>query len=99
MKIQFIVLMLLPLMSFSPTSIANTKNDLHLPISHCYHWLTPDHLEYKYKYANRTSGEITFYTSGGNGAAAGPGLYCAKSPSGSYSYGSRLIRLDLVEDL
>lgn len=86
-------------MIITPGSRANTKNDPHFPISHCYHWLTQSHLDYKYNHANRKNGAITFYTTGGNGAAAGPGLYCAKSPSGSYSYGPRVIRLDLVDDI
>jgi len=99
MRLHSFGLTLLALMVIGPAVKANTKNDPHFPISHCYHWLTPSHLDYKYKYAQRNSGEITFYTTGGNGAVAGPGLYCAKSPSGSYSYGSRIVRLDLVDDI
>ncbi len=80
---------------------ANTKNDPHIPISHCYHWLTPAYLDFKYTHANKNDGAVTFYTTPGssNGAVAGPGLYCAKSPSGSYSYGTRIVRLDFVDDI
>lgn len=44
---------------------------------------------------------MTFYTTPGtsNGSVAGPGLYCAKAPSGSFSYGDRVIRIDFVEDV
>jgi len=80
---------------------ANTKNDPHLPISHCYHWLDEQNsgfLSYKYNFGNKNNGDIAFIA-GVNGAAAGPGLYCAKSPSGSYSYGDRVIRLELVDDI
>lgn len=81
-----------------------TKNDPHLAISHCYHWLdeaNDKYLTYKYNYAKNNKDELTFYTtySTSNGSVAGPGLYCAKSPSGSYSYGDRLIRVDLVDDI
>lgn len=81
--------------------IAATKNDPHLPISHCYHWLdqkNQNFLTYKYNYGDNNNGDVAF-VAGTNGAIAGPGLYCAKSPSGSYNYGDRVIRLDLVDDI
>jgi hypothetical protein len=83
------------------TTIAATKNDPHLPISHCYHWLdqkNQNFLTYKYRYGDNNNGDVAF-VAGTNGAIAGPGLYCAKSPSGSYSYGDRVIRLELVDDI
>ena len=94
----------LTLMSISPLLLANTRMDPHLPIDHCYHWLdeqSSGYLTHKYQYANANSGELTFVTTPGtsNGAIAGPGLYCAKSPSGSYTYGDRLIRVELVDDV
>ena len=81
---------------------ANTKDANHFPIGHCYHWLSEagsQFLTYKYNYAAKNNGELTFYTTGGNGAVAGPGLYCAKTPGDSSSYGDRVIRIDLVEDI
>ncbi len=82
----------------------NTKNSPHIPISHCYHWLDekgPGYLTHKYQYAQQNNGDITFYTTPGTskGAMAGPGLYCAKSPTGSYNYGDRVLRIDLVDDI
>jgi hypothetical protein len=61
-----------------------------------------DHyLSFKYTYAKTNGNDLTFYSesSTSNGRAAGPGLYCGKSPSDSYSYGDRLIRVDLVQDV
>ena len=82
---------------------ANTRNDPHLPLSHCYHWLDSNagYLDFKYDYASRNNGALTFYTTAAtsNGSIAGPGLYCAKSPSGSYSYGDRVIRIDFSDDV
>lgn len=83
---------------------ANTKHDPHAPIDHCYHWIdekSDNYLSFKYSWAGNHGNELTFYTTPGstNGAVAGAGLYCAKSPSGSYDYGDRVIRIDLVEDV
>ncbi len=92
-----LVLLLLPTLGFS-----NTKDADHAPIGHCYHWLnegSSKFLTYKYNYAKANAGELTFYTTGGNGAVAGPGLYCAKTPGDSYSYGDRVIRIEFVEDI
>jgi len=82
----------------------NTINSPHLPISHCYHWLDErgsGYLTKKYAFAKANNGSVTFYTTPGtsNGAVAGPGLYCAKTPVGSMGYGDRVIRLDLVDDI
>jgi hypothetical protein len=99
MKTQiFISLFLLTVVT---SAIAATRNDSHLPISHCYHWLdqkNQNFLTYKYRYGDNNNGDVAF-VAGTNGAIAGPGLYCAKSPSGSYSYGDRVIRLELVDDI
>lgn len=84
------------------TSFANMPSDPQMPISHCYHWLdqrTQSFLTFKYKHAAANGGEFSFYTTGGNGAAAGPGIYCAKTLLGSYSYGDRVVRLELVDDI
>lgn len=83
---------------------ANTKHDEHAPIDHCYHWLdeaSEGYLAYKYSWAENNENELSFFTTPdtSNGSVAGPGLYCAKSPSGSYGYGDRVIRVDLVEDV
>ena len=99
MKIFLIGLTLLANITFGAT-----KNDPHLPISHCYHWINEGsnkYLSFKYNYASEHENELTFYTTpaSSNGSVAGPGLYCAKSPSGSYSYGDRLIRVELVDDI
>ena len=85
----------------SSASFCATRMDKHLPISHCYHWLdekNSNFLTYKYQYGDINNGDVAF-VAGRNGAIAGPGLYCAKSPSGSTSYGDRVIRLDLVDDI
>ena len=87
MKIFLIGLTLLANITFGAT-----KNDPHVPISHCYHWIkegSNKYLSFKYNYASEHENELTFYTTpaSSNGSVAGPGLYCAKSPSGSYSYG------------
>jgi len=84
--------------------VFGTKNDPHLDITHCYHWIdqgSDNYLTYKYDHAQKNKDELTFYTtySTSNGSVAGAGLYCAKSPSGSYSYGDRLIRVNLVDDV
>jgi hypothetical protein len=86
------------------SGFAATKNNFHLPINHCYHWISEssnNYLSFKYDYASKNNNELTFFTtpSSSNGSVAGPGLYCAKSPSGSYSYGDRLIRVELVDDI
>ena len=89
------------ILATSINAFAATKNDPHLPISHCYHWLDQRNsgfLTYKYNYGDANNGDVAF-VAGKNGAIAGPGLYCAKSPSGSYSYGDRVIRLELVDDI
>ncbi len=81
---------------------SNTKNDPHAPITHCYHWLdqaSKNFLSFKYTYAKSNGDELAFFTTGGNGAAAGPGLYCGKTPADSYSYGDRVIRVNFVEDV
>ena len=83
---------------------ANTRHDPHVPIDHCYHWIdekSDKYLSFKYSWAGNHGNELTFYTTpaSSNGAVAGPGLYCAKSPSGSYDYGDRVIRIDLIEDV
>ncbi|MEN0059597.1 MAG: hypothetical protein AAGB31_12230, partial [Bdellovibrio sp.] len=81
---------------------ANMPDDPDMPIDHCYHWLnerTDKFLTFKYQYASKNGGEFSFYTTGGNGAAAGPGIYCAKTPIGSYSYGDRVVRINFVDDI
>lgn len=82
----------------------NTIHSPHAPISHCYHWLNEagkGYLTKKYAFAKANNGSVTFYTTPGtsNGAIAGPGLYCAKTPVGSMGYGDRVLRLDLVDDI
>lgn len=94
---RFVLILLSSLCSL--TARGNTRRDQALPISHCYHWLNPAYLEEKIKHANAKGGEISFYTTGAGGAQAGPGLYCAKSPSQSHTYGERVIRIDFVEDV
>lgn len=87
---------------FLASAYGNSLKDPNIPISHCYHWLnerTSRFLTYKYTHARSNGGELTFFTTGGNGAAAGPGLYCAKTPLTSYSYGDRVIRIDFVDDV
>lgn len=86
------------------TAGAGTLNDPHFPISHCYHWLdeaSDQYLSYKYSWADNNKNELTFHTTKrtSNGSVAGPGLYCAKSPVGSYGYGDRVIRVDFVDDV
>lgn len=86
----------------SGSSLANLPNAPQLPIDHCYHWLderTNGFLTFKYGEAKRSGGEFSFYTTGGNGAYAGPGIYCAKTLIGSYTYGDRVIRIDFVDDI
>jgi hypothetical protein len=83
---------------------ANRRSDPAVPLSHCYHWLdeaSRKYLTYKYKFAGSNAGEITFYTTPGtsNGAVAGPGLYCGKTPIDSIEYGDRVIRVDFVDDV
>lgn len=98
--ISFIILLL-------PVRAAVTQNTPYtplFPINHCYHWLEEagkGYLSTKYNYARNNDGDISFFTTAAtsNGAVAGPGLYCAKSPVGSYSYGDRVIRLDFVDDI
>lgn len=89
---------------FMSSGWANRINDPDMPLSHCYHWLderTSKYLTFKYQYASKNNGELTFYTTAAtsNGAVAGPGLYCAKTPVGSYAYGDRVIRIDFVDDI
>jgi hypothetical protein len=99
----FIALTFVSTSSYSQTTDTNTIRSAHAPISHCFHWLSEKsgYLTKKYNHAKRNNGDITFYTSPGtsNGAVAGPGLYCAKSPTGSYGYGDRVIRVDFVDDV
>jgi hypothetical protein len=82
---------------------ANVSTDRPVPIGHCYHWLqsSAGYLDFKYDYAKKNGNELTFYTSPAtsNGSVAGPGLYCAKSPSESFGYGDRVIRIELVDDI
>lgn len=85
-------------------AFANRINDPDLPLQHCYHWLnerTAKYLTFKYQHASKNGGELTFYTTAAtsNGSVAGPGLYCAKTPIGSYSYGDRVVRIDFVDDV
>jgi hypothetical protein len=84
------------------TAFANIPSSPDLPINHCYHWLderSAKFLTFKYAEAKRTGGEFSFYTTGGNGAVAGPGIYCAKTPLTSYNYGDRLVRIEFVDDI
>lgn len=84
------------------SALANRVNTPDLPLTHCYHWLnerTQKFLAFKYSYAEKNNGELTFFTTGGNGAVAGPGLYCAKTPIGSLGYGDRVIRIEFVDDV
>lgn len=90
--------------STSLPAFANRKSDPALPIDHCYHWLkerSSKYLTYKYQYASKNKGELTFYTTPetSGGAVAGPGLYCAKTPIGSLSYGDRIVRIDFQDDV
>lgn len=82
---------------------ANTPDVPDYPISHCYHWLEENkgYLTFKYDHAAKNNGELTFYTTPATskGSVAGPGLYCAKIPSGSYSYGNRVIKIEFVRDV
>jgi hypothetical protein len=82
---------------------ANTSDAPDFPITHCYHWLKSNlgYLDFKFSYAKSHNGELTFFTTPGtsSGAIAGPGLYCAKSPSQSYSYGDRVIKVEFVRDV
>lgn len=100
---NLLFLIAIPLMAIADLE-QNTISSIHAPISHCYHWLdqkNDGYLSDKYNFARNNNGSITFYTSPStsNGAIAGPGLYCAKSPVGSYGYGDRVIRLDFVDDI
>lgn len=84
--------------------LANRLSTPNIPISHCYHWLderSKGYLSYKYKYSSQNKGELTFYTTPqtSNGSVAGPGLYCAKTPLTSLSYGDRVIRIEFVDDV
>jgi hypothetical protein len=84
------------------TAYANSRNANATTINHCYHWINEagnNFLSFKYKWASEHSGEFSFYSTQGNGAMAGAGIYCAKTPAGSYSYGDRLVRLDFVDDV
>jgi hypothetical protein len=101
-KLPFLIILLS--MSASMLTLANTKNDPHVPLGHCYHWLnesTSKYLTYKYNFAKKHEGEITFYTdpATSNGSVAGPGLYCGKTPGDSFDYGDRVVRVDFVEDV
>ncbi|MBL7670888.1 MAG: hypothetical protein JNM39_10420 [Bdellovibrionaceae bacterium] len=81
---------------------ANTTSTPPYPIDHCYHWINEarnSFLSYKYDHANKNRGELSFYSTEGNGAVAGSGLYCAKTPITSWQYGDRVIRIDLVPDV
>lgn len=83
---------------------ANTTNDKDYPLNHCYHWLneaSSKYLSYKYEFAAKNNGELTFFTTPqtSNGSVAGEGLYCGKTPLNSISYGDRVIRIDLVDDV
>lgn len=95
---------ILALLVSSQLSYANKLADPNIPISHCYHWLnerTNHYLAYKYRYAAQNKGELTFFTTPqtSNGSVAGPGLYCAKTPLTSLSYGDRVIRIEFVDDV
>jgi|GEM_PF-2302374 hypothetical protein len=97
-------LLVAPMMlSLMQMAQANTLNAAPVPLDHCYHWLQtgPGYLDFKYTYAKDNGNELTFFTSPGtsNGSVAGPGLYCAKSPSQSYGYGNRVIRIEFVRDV
>lgn len=92
------------LQSYGITSWANRVSDPDMPLSHCYHWLNErsnGYLAFKYNHASKNGGELTFYTTlaTSNGSVAGAGLYCAKTPVGSYSYGDRVIRIEFVDDV
>lgn len=79
---------------------ANLANAPEAPLTHCFHWLkerSQGYLSFKYRHAEKTGGEFTFYTTQG-GHAAGEGIYCSKTILGSYSYGDRVVRLDFTED-
>lgn len=101
MKTLFQLVLIFGISGFVVQSGGNTSNAPDLPISHCYHWLdsTNGFLQFKYAHAEQANGELSFFTTGGNGAIAGPGLYCAKTPSGSYGYGDRIIKIELVQDV
>lgn len=87
----------------SSISYANLRSAPAVPIDHCYHWLDAKagYLQFKYTFAAGNQNELTFYTTPqtSKGAVAGAGLYCAKSPSQSHDYGSRVLRLELVDDV
>ncbi|MBL7670887.1 MAG: hypothetical protein JNM39_10415 [Bdellovibrionaceae bacterium] len=94
----------LAILILSSTTFANRLKDSNYPITHCYHWVDEDnsrYLTYKYQFARNNQGELTNYSTSRTtfGAKAGPGLYCAKTPIGSWKYGNRLIRIDFVEDV
>lgn len=104
-KVRYVFLMLTyltPIFIFSGKSTANVTATPNMPLSHCYHWLdqrTKHYLDYKYSFAAHNNGEFSFYTDGANGAAAGAGIYCAKTPITSTEYGDRVIRIDFVPDV
>lgn len=83
----------------APVAQSNILSDPVLPISHCYHWLSPEYLQQKLQHAKNNKGELSFYTRNADNNKAGDGLYCAKSPAESHTYGSRLIRIDFVDDI
>ncbi|MEN0059596.1 MAG: hypothetical protein AAGB31_12225 [Bdellovibrio sp.] len=74
-----------------------------IAISHCYHWLQSNlgYLKFKLEHARDNDNELTFFSNPQtlNQAWAGRGLYCAQAPSGSFSYGDRVIRVEFVQDV
>ena len=75
-----------------------------IPINHCYHWIDEGinkYISYKYDYASKHRGALTFHSSDDSthGREYGKGLYCAKAPSSSYFFGDRVIKIIFIQDL
>lgn len=103
-KAEVFLFGILALTIASKPALANRRSDPAVPLSHCYHWLNESskkYLSFKYQYAQKNDGAITFYTTPGtsNGSAAGEGFYCGKTPIDSLEYGDRVIRVEFVKDV
>jgi hypothetical protein len=99
MKHLYIVMCLMSTMA-TAQSWANNRATNATTIRYCYHWIDTSRgfLQLKYDWAKTHNGEFSFYTTAGNGAMAGAGIYCAKTAASSAGYGDRVIRLELVDD-
>lgn len=95
MNLKFILLQLF-FVNFSFNLYATDNSTPSVPVNHCYHWIKVQYLSGKYDYAQNNQGALSFENSNG---VEGPGLYCAKTPLDSMTYGERLIRIDFKEDV